>query len=175
MKRFCLKGLEKDLKKGLKFLFFFFLFSALACVVFFFTPLNFETQKIVAETSAFLLTSTGINTTYIESNPPHLIGEGFNAEINEVCSGGIEIIVLFGIIFASFEKTWKERMNGFLIGLILLIALNFFRIVATLHFLSEFMHSFLFRITLIIAIVGYYWYWFYEPTVFKRVFSNNQS
>ncbi|NUN11405.1 exosortase/archaeosortase family protein [Candidatus Micrarchaeota archaeon] len=164
MKESLLKTIESDsFKKGVKFIGLFLLYAAIAGVFFYFTPLEKETTRFAAKASQQSLQLVGISANYIETDYPHLVNEDFDATINEVCSGGIELIVLFGIIFASFEKPLRERIKGFLVGVIILVIFNLVRITATIYFLSDFLHSFFFRVTLVIVIVLYYWFWFYEP------------
>lgn len=158
MTRISLKTFQKK-NKAAAFIILFFLLAGIGYVIFYDTPLQKEATRFAAKASQAGLAAFGEQTTYSEGAYPQLTSAKFNATINDVCSGGIELIVLFGIIFASIERPMRDRIKGFLMGVVVLVVFNIIRITATLLFLSEFLHSILFRITLILVIVGYYWYW----------------
>ncbi len=90
------------------------------------------------------------------------------AQIIDLCSGKIEIAVLAGIIFSSFEKRMDYRIKGFLVGLFVMLTFNAFRIALTIYLFdlgnlewSAIFHDLLFRIFLIIVIVSYYAIWYF--------------
>ncbi|MEK6954253.1 MAG: exosortase/archaeosortase family protein [Candidatus Micrarchaeota archaeon] len=90
------------------------------------------------------------------------------AQIVDLCSGKIELAVMFGIIFASFEKRMGYRVKGFLLGVLVMLAFNAIRIATTIYYFdvgalewTAALHDFLFRMFLIIVIVTYYAIWYY--------------
>ncbi|MEK6843208.1 MAG: exosortase/archaeosortase family protein [Candidatus Micrarchaeota archaeon] len=90
------------------------------------------------------------------------------AIIVDLCSGKLELAILFGIIFASFEKKMDYKIKGFIIGGLLLILFNALRISTIIYFFdsrniewSAIFHDLLFRIFLVIIIVTYYAIWYY--------------
>ncbi len=103
---------------------------------------------------------------------PGLATPNMLASIVDLCSGKLEIAILIGIIFGSFEKRLDYRLKGFLAGLLVLLVFNALRISTTIYFLNSgdaqwaaSLHDVLFRIFLIVAIVTFYtiWYFYDKP------------
>ncbi|MFH1106703.1 MAG: hypothetical protein V1787_02305 [Candidatus Micrarchaeota archaeon] len=93
---------------------------------------------------------------------------GFSAEFVDLCSAKLELAVLFGIVFASFEKPLAYRLKGFLAGAAFLFAFNALRIALTLRAFSSsdllwsaLLHDVLFRASLVVGIVTFYALWYY--------------
>jgi len=87
--------------------------------------------------------------------------------ISFLCTGILEFCLLSSAIFASKGIDLFKRFYGFLIAIPLVIFFNLFRITLTTYIitianlgLAEFMHGFLFRIFLVIIVVGFYYFWF---------------
>lgn len=114
-----------------------------------------------------LLSILGIQTTLVFSVNPHLISPLFDAELIELCWGLLEIAVVTGIVLASEDRTLWQRIYGVVLGVITVLTFNITRIAVTLKlfnplepFASTIAHDVLFRISLIIVIVGYYAAWY---------------
>ena len=154
---------EGGFEKGARFLVLFLVLSALAYALLAFTPVKTFLGWTAAHSSQFVLRLAGVETQtgILENGNYFMEGEGFLAELNDACAALIEIAVLFGIVFASFEKTVRERAKGFAAGTLLLLFLNPIRISLSLLFIDPFVHEVLFRVTLIIVIVGFYAAWHY--------------
>jgi len=93
-------------------------------------------------------------------NFPYLI------QINDLCAAKMEFAVLLGIIFATFDRSLKQRLYGFVEGAAIALLLNPVRIGISVVFFSPVIHDILFRLMLVIAMVSYYalWYaWLSEP------------
>lgn len=154
---------ESDLAKGLRFAIFFAILFALAYALLAFTPAKDALGWFAAQTSHAALEIFGVKTQIgiLPNGNYSLNAESFVAELNGACAAIVEIAVLFGIVFASFEKTLRQRAEGFVLGLGLLLVLNPVRIALSIISLNAFVHDVLFRLTLIITIVGFYAAWYY--------------
>jgi len=87
--------------------------------------------------------------------------------ISFLCSGIIEFCLLASAILASKGIDLKKRIIGFLFTIPVVVFFNIFRIVLTILLIvtsslaiAEFMHGFLFRIFLVIVVIGFYYFWF---------------
>ncbi|MEM4255344.1 MAG: hypothetical protein QXR53_03375 [Candidatus Norongarragalinales archaeon] len=163
---------ESDLRKAVKFVALFALLFLPAYSVLAYTPLGGAFGGIAADSSQFALKLLGVQTqkTVLENGSYALEGEGFVAELNQACAALIEIAVLFAIVFASFEKTLGERVKGFAYGTALLLLLNPVRIALSIIFIDPLVHDVLFRITLVITIIGFYAFWHYGELAKSKSF-----
>ena len=85
----------------------------------------------------------------------------WKVEINEACWGRLELAVLFAVIMASEDRSLQKRLRGSALGAALAtLAFNPLRITVSLVTLDELVHDVLFRASLLIAIVGYYAWWY---------------
>ncbi|MBI5224438.1 exosortase/archaeosortase family protein [Candidatus Micrarchaeota archaeon] len=125
---------------------------------------------IAAYTSKlFLNTLFGIDASVLlNADFPIIQTQNLTAIIIDLCSGKLEIAILFGIIFASFEKKTNYKIKGFAVGVLLLLIFNAIRISTTIYFFdsgniqwSAIFHDLLFRMFLVIIIVTYYAIWYY--------------
>ena len=155
---------ESGLKKGARFVLLFLVFFAISIPFLYFTPLKQGLGIIAAktaQTALYLLSGIETEITILSNGNFALQNGDFTAELNEACSALVEIAVLFGIKLASFEKPFFERVKGFAAGMVLLLVFNPLRIALSIIYLDPFVHDVLFRITLIIVIVGFYGVWHY--------------
>ncbi len=148
---------------------FVLLFALLFSASYFLLSLTYFPNLLAASSSSLLLKVAGVENFFSHDDNGFFIQlESVRARIIELCSAKIEIALLFGIIFASFEKSLKYRLKGFLVGLMVLLAINALRIFATLLFVegnlllvSELFHDILFKVSLIASTVFYYSIWHY--------------
>ncbi len=163
---------ENDLKKALRFTVFFGVLFALAFVVLQYTFLSQALGFLAALSSQLVLSLSGVQTqiAVLENGNYALDSDAFVAELNQACAALVEIAVLFAIVFASFEKTIRERAKGFVLGIGLLLVLNPIRIALSIVFLHPFVHDVLFRITLIITIIVFYALWYYGSLALEKSF-----
>lgn len=154
---------ESNFAKGARFLVLFIIFAATAYALLAFTPVKHGLGFAAASSSQLALQALGVQSqrTVLENGNYALLANGFTAELNDACAALIEIAVLFGIVFASFEKTPADRIKGFAAGLLLLLILNPIRIALSIIYIDPLVHDVLFRVTLIIVIVGFYAVWYY--------------
>ena len=158
---------KKMLAQALKFIAGFLVFFAVAYALVFFTPLNHALKTTAAYSTQAVLTAAGVQTTASFPDNPHLANSEFDAEFVDLCGGGLELAVLIGVILATWDRSWRQRLYGAGLGVFVLLALNPLRIAVTLLLfdaeqaaLSELFHGFLFRFSLILLIVGYYYIWY---------------
>ncbi|MFH1199554.1 MAG: hypothetical protein V1708_00645, partial [Candidatus Micrarchaeota archaeon] len=85
-----------------------------------------QLNAFAASSGQFLLSALfGVSSTLSFSGEfPLLSFGGVAAEFADLCSAKLELAVLFGIIFASFEKPLAYRAKGFLAGAAMLFAFN---------------------------------------------------
>ena len=166
------KARESDLVKAIRFIAFFGILSALAFVVLQYTFLGKALGFAAAVSSQAVLSLAGVQTemTVLENGNYALDSQEFTAELNEACAALVEIAVLFGIVFASFEKSVRERAKGFAAGTALLLVLNPIRISLSILFIDPLVHDVLFRLTLIITIIGFYAFWHYGQLARRKSF-----
>jgi len=152
---------RKPLLDSAKFLAIFTLLFALSSTLL--APLGFLNELALESTRAFLWAAG------VDSEPagkaegfPVLRVQGFPhpIQINDLCAAKIELAVLFGIIFATTDRTMRHRAYGFLTGSLLALLFNPVRIGLSILFFNPIIHDILFRTTLVLAIVSYYALWY---------------
>ena len=152
--------------KALKFLVWF---AVLAGAAYLLLSSSHGLKSLAAGSSAFLLGLSGRSATVDYSlSDPVVSFDGGNAHIADYCGAGIEIAVLFGIIFASEDRTLRRRAMGFAAGTLLILAFNAIRIYLVLYFfsssapmMSSILHDVLFRASLVVFLATYYAVWYY--------------
>jgi exosortase/archaeosortase family protein len=152
--------------KALKFL---VLFAVLAWAAYLVAGNSRELKALAAGSSAFLLNLSGKPAVVDYSlSDPAILFESSVARIAAYCSAGVEIAVLFGIIFASEDRTLRRRAAGFAVGALLILAFNAVRILLVLFFfssstpmMSSILHDALFRASLVVFLATYYAVWYY--------------
>ncbi len=171
------KQLKKDLKsksehkKALFFLFLFICFFVvfyLLCTIFY-SHINY----FFGYFSSFLLkaifgvSNTFVFDSYITISQIYIPLLSQPIEIGFLCCGIIEFCLLSSAILASKGISIKKRVAGFLLSIPLIILFNLFRITITIIIVlhssqgfAEFIHGFLFRVFLVILVVGFYYLWF---------------
>jgi len=152
--------------KALKFLGWF---ALLAGAAFLLLGGSHALKSIAAGSSAFLLGLSGRQAVvdYSLSDPTVSFGSSI-AHIADYCGAGIEIAVLFGIVFASEDRTIRRRAIGFATGALLILAFNAIRIYLVLFFFSSsaptasaILHDVLFRASIVVFLATYYAVWYY--------------
>jgi exosortase/archaeosortase family protein len=86
--------------------------------------------------------------------------------INSLCTGILEFALLASAILSTFTISWKKRLIGASIAVGIVILFNIIRISTTVYLITSlnlswanFFHGFLFRLFLIIIVLGFYWLW----------------
>ncbi len=130
---------------------------------------NYALKSVAAGGSAAVLSGLGkLSQAAYPAPNPLIVFPGFTAEIVDYCSGAVEIAILFGIIFASEDRSVKARLLGFLAGVVLILSFNILRISTTLFFyspstpvISAIFHDLLFRASLVVFVATYYAVWYF--------------
>lgn len=176
------KPLFKQLKKDLKNKeehkkAFFFLFLFLVFFLLFYIVLSFIFYKYINYFYGFF---SGVILELIFKIPNKFIFDSINnfsllviPQISEpiiisfLCSGIVEFCLLASAILASKGIEIRKRITGFLLAIPVVVFFNLFRITLTTVIIvhsslavAEFMHGFLFRIFLVIVVLGFYYFWF---------------
>jgi exosortase/archaeosortase family protein len=156
-----------DWKEGAKFLFGIGIFYALFYYVVI-PPLVFYFQLFTAFSAGSILTLMGISNFVMgHVNPPVVLAEGMAANILPLCVGDIELAILLATILSTWDRTWETRLEGAWFGFLFVVFINPVRVALTLASgvwfgmdSMEFIHSLLFRITLLLVLVGFYALWY---------------
>lgn len=161
-------NMNAHIKTGLKFLIGIGAFYTLFWIIISSVDLYFL-KTFIAGISNWLLQIFGVPAQLFfgAGMDPSIIIEPVTAQITNLCAGDIEIAMLFAIILATWDRTWRKRFWGCVFGFITIMILNPLRVFAVLsvgHYSSwvwaDFTHDILFRLTLLIVIVVYYFIWY---------------
>lgn len=164
-------NMNAQIKTGIKFLIGIGAFYTLFWIIISGLDLYFL-KSFIAGTSNWLLQIFGVPSQLffgagvVEMDPSIVVGP-VTAQITNLCAGDIEIALLFAIILATWDRSWRKRFWGCVFGFITIMVLNPLRVFAVLavgHYSSwvwaDFTHDILFRLTLLIVIVVYYFIWY---------------
>ncbi len=158
---------ESQLQDAAKFVSGFTISSA---IIYLLLSLTGSVLNKIAAYSAAAVANNFFETTVAETGLlPHLQGFAngvfFDAEISALCSGALELAVMGGLVFASRDKPFKERLKGIFLGTIVLLVFNPIRIFLTLSTVGTplliVFHDALFRISLVILLAVFYALWYY--------------
>lgn len=162
---------REDMAKGGRFLVILVIVYA---VLFFgvnlLVPLE-SIELVVAKGVSFLLGVLGIRSEIIIGEPVKILLPASTVQISYLCTGLMELFVLVAAVVATAGIEWKKKLIGVIGAGITTFVFNLFRITITILILSslsaetaELTHDLLFRISLFIVIVGYYFAWYYFST-----------
>lgn len=127
-------------------------------------PLALQLRVFAAQSSTFLLNLFGVPARfYLEGGESFLRTDGLVAAIVELCSGRIELAVLLGVILASRDRSLRNRLAGAAGAFLFVFLLNPLRIALTVMNFSPLLHDVIFRVTILVLIVGYYALWYLGP------------
>ncbi len=123
-------------------------------------------HQIAARLSQLFLSFLGKAATLSFVNDiPFLHLPGIDAEISNLCSGSLELALLFGFIAASKDRSVEHRVKGIIVGFVFFALFNAVRIAFTVNAFGtpwfEPLHEALFRAVLIIGLVTFYAVWYY--------------
>jgi len=97
----------------------------------------------------------------------HLTALSIPLGFTYLCTGLLEMALVWSATLSSFGIELKKRVTGFFAGTLVLIGFNFFRIIASILIIvwfgldaGNFSHDILFRAFLFVTIAGFYFYWF---------------
>lgn len=154
---------------------FTFGFLFISIPLYLFLNLTVIPEWIAAFISQGLLNLIGQNFIFSWSGGFPVLSNGvYSVQIISLCSGVLEISVLAGIISASMDVSFKNRLKGFALSIFFVEIINVSRIVLSILAMGSdtfvFFHDFLFRLTLIIGVVLFYFFWYVlvEKQGFKR-------
>ena len=121
-------------------------------------------QALVAALSALVLNIVGVHAI---ASANTVVTNGFTSKIVPLCTGDFELAILVGAIIATADRKRSERVVGVLLGTIAVFAANAVRVGATIFIglswgfaLMDVVHTVLFKVLLVIAIVGFYAAWY---------------
>lgn len=160
------KDIMQQMRKGIFFVIgiagFYTLFWLILCII------NlYALKSAIAGFSNFFLHIIGVPSTLMFGAEPTIVVGNINAQITNLCAGNIEIALLPAIILATWDRPWRKRLWGVAFGLALIFVVNITRITTVLGIgfyagwqTADVMHNLLFRISLIIIILLYYYVWY---------------
>ncbi len=161
--------------KGLKFL--FLTLAGAGAIYFLILPLMLPIlQEITARISSAFLNVLGVSSRFFAGSPPQVSFNGTKALIEPLCAGDIEISFLVAAILATADRRWRKRIFGAITSFFsVFLVLNPLRISLTLaggtwfgFKALVFLHSVLFRITLLVSVLGVYAVWYLHPFITKK-------
>ena len=124
-------------------------------------------KAFAAYSARGMLLLSGVPTRLLFSSNPTIIVGNLHAEIGNLCAGDIEIILLSAAVLSTFDRSIKNRIAGVVFGVMTIMLLNPVRIFTVLIIgdklgwrTADFTHDILFRLMLIIVLVGYYFIWY---------------
>lgn len=129
-----------------------------------------------ASAAHWLLSLFGVPAQLVFLQEPTIIVGNVYAQINSLCAGDIEIALLLAIILASWDRTWRQRFIGCIFGILTVLIVNPIRIAVVLGAghaygweLADFAHDILFRASLFLIIVGFYFIWYTQYDRFAQI------
>ncbi len=144
---------------GVLFLLFNYAFSLVPLQVF---------EQFYAAVSLEILKLFGFSGTIQVQEPVLVFLDGFSAPLgfSYLCTGLLELSLVWAAVLASFEISLKKRLIGVVAGTVTLVVFNFARIVLSVLVISRFgldagsfSHDIFFRFFLFLTIAGYYYAW----------------
>jgi len=103
--------------------------------------------------------------------------KSLSVQVIPLCVGDIEIAVLAGAIASTADRTRKDRAFGMAAAFVFVMLVNALRIAATMLAWDawgiaavEAIHTILFKLVLVIAIVGFYAVWYLGDGIIRKAF-----
>jgi len=132
-------------------------------------------KKATAIAAYKMLELIGVKAGLVLTAEPSITVGKVTAQITNLCAGDLEIALITAIILSTFDRTWKNRAWGVLFAWLLILIINPLRIFAVLavgYYTSwqwaDFTHDVLFRLTLLVVIVFYYFIWYVKNEKIKK-------
>lgn len=156
--------IKKDKTKHI--LFFGILFSVLL-FIFWLVTKNISISKPYAILASKILNSQGISNYVFHSGGHYGLQIGkMSVNILDVCTGLFELIVFLALIFANLLVSFKNKLIGSLIALVLFFYFNLIRILIMVWLLTnvniyvvDVIHTLLFKVGFFIFFVFFYYIW----------------
>ena len=132
-------------------------------------------KSLTASASSTLLTAFGVPNALSFGVEPAITVKNVSAQITNLCAGDIEIALLAAIVLSTFDRPLRRRLWGVAFGVLTILIVNPIRIstvLATGYYTNwqwaDFTHDILFRLTLLVIIVGYYFVWYVKYDSIKK-------
>jgi len=97
----------------------------------------------------------------------HLSGIALPLGFSYLCTGLLEMSLVWSAVLSSFGIDLRKRLVGLGIGTLVLVGFNLVRIIVSVLIIAwfglnagNFSHDLLFRVFLFVTIAGFYYYWF---------------
>ena len=142
-------------------------FALLHIAFFLIVPLQLY-ESAIANIVAFVSGAFGLESGINAAAEPVAINfaGGLEIIISYLCTGMLEALLLIAAILASFGIDLRKRIMGAVAAFIAVFIFNIARILITIALImnfdlriAEISHDLLFRISLLIAIAGFYYFW----------------
>ena len=159
---------NKELLSAGKFIAGILIFFAIFYFLFLIIPLEWI-EFFYAKISLEILKLFGFTGEIIFQEPVLIQLNVFNVPIgiSYLCTGLLELTLVWASVLASFGIELKKRIQGVIAGTIVLVCFNFIRILSTIIIIALFgleagdlSHEFLFKLFLFLTIAGFYYFWF---------------
>ena len=174
-----LKKIKRDLKNSKKIkdsFYFLFYFLVSFLVIYFILSKTFLYKQInlligfltkIFIKIFFSLNSYLVFDSAIESTKLLVETFSYPVIITFLCTGILEFSLLVSAIIASRDQTIKKRIKGIFYSVFIVLIFNILRISFTILIIknldlttADFFHGFLFRLFLIIIVIGFYYIWY---------------
>ena len=126
-------------------------------------------ENFYAEASLLVLKIFGLDGSVVAGEPALISLQIFSVPvgISYLCTGLLEMTVVWGAILASFGIPLRKRIIGAVAGAVVIAVFNIARIAASILIISffgldagNFSHDLLFRVFLFLTVAGFYYFWF---------------
>src|SRR3989338_6588066 len=173
LKKSAEKLLKFKLSKGNAFQAFKFViaiiaaFALLHTAFFLIVPLQLY-ESAIANIVAFVFGAFGVQAIVNAGIEPvvALFPNGLQIFISYLCTGVLEALLLIAAILASFGIGLRNRIIGAIAAFFAVFVFNIARIIVTIALImnfdlriAEISHDLLFRLSLLIVIAGFYYFW----------------
>lgn len=104
----------------------------------------------------------------------YIVYSGYLFEIADLCSGRLELALVLAFLFATPDRSWKEKILGGLFSVPFIFVFNVIRIGVVITTVGEnlmyavFLHELGFRLFLFVTLIGYYFLWYVLSLKLRR-------
>lgn len=130
-------------------------------------PAIYLVESITTLLASSLLSLSGTQHAILWAAEPIIRVAGVDAVIGRLCAGDLEMALIAAIVMASSDRAIRQRLWGAFFGILTVFAINALRIAIVLWAginlgwnAADFTHDVLFRMTLVVVILGYYAVWY---------------
>ncbi len=155
---------KAEARKGARFLVILVLVFLVLDLVFSLGPVDQAFKETTAFGSSLVMKSLGVDAS---PSGDLVVFNGEKARIVSLCTGSLELAVLVAAVVATEDRSVRSRILGIAFSSALLLGINYIRVGVTLASavwygwaVADLLHSFLFRLFLVVSVFGIYAVWY---------------